>query len=55
MTSLVATVRESEADTRWRNWQRRGTERDRRTAARMRNMMLLIVAALGVWYIVQLA
>lgn len=55
MTNLVATVAESEADSRWRSWQTRGTESDRRTAARMRNVMLLIVAALVVWFVVQLA
>jgi len=54
MTNLVATVAQSEADIRWRHWQARGAESDRRTATRMRNAMLLIVAALMVWFIVQL-
>lgn len=54
MTNLVATITESEADIRWRNWQARGVESDRRAATRMRNLMLLIVAALVVSFFVQL-
>jgi hypothetical protein len=54
MTNVVATVTDSEADIRWRNWQARGAEGDRRTATRMRTLMLLIVSALVVWFLVQL-
>ena len=48
MTSLVATVSESDADIRWRNWQTRGAESDRRTAIRMRRLLLIIATALAV-------
>jgi len=54
MTNLVATVAQAEADIRWRNWQARAAERDRRTATRMRKVLLLLVAALVVWFLVQL-
>jgi hypothetical protein len=54
MTTLVATAAQSEADIRWHNWQARGAESDRRTARRMRKVLLLIVAALVVWFFVQL-
>jgi hypothetical protein len=54
MTNLVATLTASEADIRWRNWQTRGAENDRRTATRMRKLMLLTVAALVVAFLVQL-
>jgi hypothetical protein len=54
MTNLVATVTQPEADIRWRNWQARGDESDRRTATRMRKVMLLIVAGLVISFLVQL-
>ena len=55
MTNLFATLPDSEADIRWRNWQARGAESDRRTATRMRRLMLVIATALAVWLFVQLA
>jgi hypothetical protein len=55
MTNLVATLPDFEADTRWRNWQARGAESDRRTATRMRSLMLIIATALAVLLFVQLA
>ena len=54
MTSHTAVIPDVEADIRWRDWQARGAASDRRTAARMRKVMLLIVAALIVWFVVQL-
>ena len=54
MTSHTAVITNVEADIRWRDWQARGAASDRRTAARMRKVMLLIVAALIVWFFVQL-
>jgi hypothetical protein len=53
MTNLTAVIPEVEADIRWRDWQARGAASDRRTAARMRAVMLLVVAALIVWFVVQ--
>ena len=44
MTDLAATVADPEAELRWRNWQARGAEGDRRTAKRMRGLMILIAA-----------
>jgi hypothetical protein len=49
MTTHTAVIPDVEADIRWR-----GAASDRRTAARMRKVMLLIVAALIVWFVVQL-
>ena len=54
MTMQTAVVPEVEADIRWRDWQARGAASGRRTAARMRKVMLLIVAALIAWFFVQL-
>jgi hypothetical protein len=54
MTTHTAVITDVEADIRWREWQARGAASDRRTAARMRKVMLLIVAALSVWFVVQL-
>ena len=54
MTVDTTIAPDSEADIRWREWQARGAASDLRTAARMRKMMLLIVAALIVWFVVQL-
>jgi hypothetical protein len=48
-------ITDVEADIRWREWQARGAASDRRTAARMRTVMLLIVVALVVWFVIQLA
>ena len=55
MTTHVAIISDSEADIRWRDWQARGAANDRRTATRMRLLLLLIVAALVVWFLVQFA
>lgn len=54
MTIHTAAIPDVEADNRWREWQARGAASDRRTAARMRKVMLLIVAAVIVWLVVQL-
>jgi hypothetical protein len=55
MTNQTAVIPVVEADIQWRNWQARGAANDRRTATRMRRLLLLIVAALAVWFVVQLA
>jgi hypothetical protein len=54
MTNHTTVMPDVEADIRWRDWQARGAASDRRTAARMRKLMLLIIAALVVWFVVQL-
>jgi hypothetical protein len=54
MMSHVAIVSDTDAAIRWRDWQARGAARDRRTATRMRRVMLLTIAALVVWFVVQL-
>jgi hypothetical protein len=54
MTTHTAVIPDVEADIRWRAWQARGAASDRQTAGRMRKVMLLIVAALIVWFVVQL-
>jgi len=55
VTTQVEIVPETEAEVRWRNWQARGAEGDRRTAKRMRGLMLLIAAGFVVWVVVQFA
>jgi hypothetical protein len=54
MTSHAAVIPNVEAETRWRDWQARSVASDRRTATRMRKLMLLIVAALVLWFVVRL-
>jgi len=54
MIDQAAMVTDPDADIRWRNWQARGAEDDRRTAKRMRGVMMLIAAAVVVWFVVQL-
>ena len=55
MTDQPAIVAEPEAELRWRNWQARGAEGDRRMATRMRGLMILIAAVFVMWFVVQLA
>ena len=55
MTNQSAVISVVEAEIRWRSWQARGAANDRRTATRMRTLLLLIVAALAVWFLVQFA
>jgi hypothetical protein len=55
MTDQAAIVADPEAALRWRNWQARGAESDRRTAIRMRRLMIFIAAAFLVWFVVRLA
>ena len=55
MTNQTAVIPDAAAEIRWRDWQARGAAGDRRTATRMRKLMLLIVAALAMWFFVQLA
>jgi hypothetical protein len=55
MTTQTAFVPDGQAEIRWRNWRARGEANDRRTATRMRMLLLLIIAALVVWFLVQLA
>ena len=54
MTNHSAVIHDVEAEIRWRDWQARGDASARRTAARMRKLMLLVIAALIVWFVVQL-
>ena len=49
-----AVVTDVEAETRWRAWQARGAASDRRTAARMRILLMVIGVLLAVWAFVQL-
>jgi hypothetical protein len=45
MTTHTAVIPDVESDIRWRDWQARGAASDRRTAARMRKVMMFVVAA----------
>ena len=54
MTNHTAVIPDVEAETRWREWQARGAASDRRTAVRMRGLMLVIVVALVAWFLVEL-
>ena len=55
MTDQAAILADPEAELRWRNWQARGAEGERRTAKRMRGLMILIAAVFIVWFVVRLA
>ena len=55
MTTPVATVLESDADVRWRQWEARGARNDRRLAKRMRRLMLVVAAVLVAWLAVVIA
>jgi hypothetical protein len=54
MTTHTAVIPNVEAENRWREWQARGAAIDRRTAATMRIVMLIIMAALIGGFVVQL-
>ena len=54
MTTQAAVILDVGPDIRWREWQARGAANDRRSATKMRNVVRLIVAALIVWFVVQL-
>jgi len=54
MMTHTAAVTDVEADIRWRDWQARGVASDRRTAARMLKLLLLIVAGFVAWFVVRL-
>ena len=54
MTLQTSFIDSTDSDRRWREWQTRGSEADRRTSARTRTMILVIAAALGAWFTVQL-
>ena len=54
MTNQIAVIPDAEAEIRWSDWQARGAASDRRTATRMRILMLLIITALAVTFVVQL-
>jgi hypothetical protein len=53
MTTGAAVIPD-DMDTRWREWQARGAASDRRAAATMRKVTLLVFSALVVWLYVQL-
>jgi hypothetical protein len=55
MTSSIATVLDADGELRWRAWQARGAESDRRTARKMWTVMLLIAAVLVMWLTVLLS
>lgn len=52
--TAAAVIPDVEAAIRWRDWQARGAANDRRTAARMRYLILIIAAVLIAWFVVQL-
>ena len=49
----AAAVTDHEAELRWRKWEARGAEGDRRTAKRIRGLGALTAAAVVVWFVVQ--
>lgn len=54
ITSHSAVLPDADADIRWRDWQARGAASDRQSASRMRMVFVLAVAAVIVWFVVQL-
>ena len=54
MSDQVGTAADPEAELRWRNWQARGAESDRRTSKRMGTLLIVIAAAIVVWFLVHI-
>lgn len=54
MTDRAAAALNTEADVRWRAWQARGAEADRRTDVRMATLTVLIAVSLVTWLVVGL-
>ena len=55
MTGQTAIVPNVEADRLWQEWLVRGAATDRRSATRMRILLLVVVIALAIWFVVPLA
>jgi hypothetical protein len=55
MTTQVVVIPDVDGDNRWRAWQARAAEGDRRLATRMRKVIVLVAAGLAAWLVVQLA
>jgi hypothetical protein len=53
-TPAAGAILDADTDRRWHEWRERGAAADRRTAARMRVLMLIVVVALVLWFAVQL-
>lgn len=49
MTDRIPAASDASAERRWRAWQARGVETDRRTAARMGTLTVLVAAGLIAW------
>ncbi len=54
MEPQYTTAQDADLEVRWRAWQARGAEADRRTAMTTRTLSVLIAIALGGWLLVQL-
>lgn len=54
-TQTISVVANVAAESRWREWQARGAENDRRTAKKMSTLVLLILTALMIALFAQLA
>ena len=49
MTYTVETITPAEADVRWREWRARGVADDRRTASRMRIVVMFVAIGFASW------
>jgi hypothetical protein len=54
MMYQAAVIADADLEIRWHDWQARGAASDRRLAARMRKLKLLMAAALVLWFFAQL-
>jgi hypothetical protein len=54
MKSGIAEPFEADADVRWRDWQARGAEDDRRRVVMMRRLSVVVSVGLALWLLVQL-
>jgi hypothetical protein len=54
MTNHIALTADADANVRWREWQARGAEADRRRAATMSGLTVLVSVGLTFWLFVQL-
>jgi hypothetical protein len=54
MTNHIAITADADADIRWRAWQARGAEGDRRSAATMGGLTVLVSIGVAFWLFIQL-
>lgn len=55
MTGQLTSMPDPETDARWRQWQARGAEADRRRATAIGRLSAIAAVGLAIWLFIQLA